>query len=120
MPKSTPMPTNRTAKATEIGLSDPTIINPKAAVIERPTKMLISTAAMMRGDRKASHRMPTRKASETMALMSAFSRSVANSSSWIGTGPVRRTRAPYCESSLRSAAVWRIALVAISPGSSAA
>ena len=53
--------------------------------------MLISTATMIRADRSASHRMPIRKASETSALSSAFSLSVLNSSSWIGTGPVSRT-----------------------------
>ena len=55
--------------------------------------MLMSTATMMRAERSASHRMPIRKASETSALSSAFSLSVPNSSSWIGTGPVSRTRA---------------------------
>ncbi len=78
------MPTNSTAKAIEIGLSEPTIASPSAAVIARPTKMLISTATMILADRSASHRMPIRKASETMALSSAFSLSVPNSSSWIG------------------------------------
>ena len=50
MPKSTPMPTNSTAKATEIRLSASTIIRPTAAVIARPTRTLSATAKTIRTD----------------------------------------------------------------------
>ena len=50
---------------------------------------------------------------------SAFSFSVANSSSASGTIPVNRTRAPISEARLRSVAICRTAFEAAPPGSSA-
>ena len=46
---------------------------------------------MMRNQRSASHRMRSTTAIVTVALSAAFSLIVANSSSAIGTGPVRRS-----------------------------
>src|SRR5262245_65443127 len=95
MPKSTPSPMNRTAKATEIRLSAPTIAKPIAAVMDRPTNRLMATAKMMPKDRKASHRIVNTTTMVTAVLTNAPSSKVAYSSSAIATGPVRRTLAPY-------------------------
>ncbi len=57
MPKSTPRPTNSTAKAIDSRLSEPTIIRPTAVVIERPTKRLTNTAKMIFAECSASQRM---------------------------------------------------------------
>ena len=54
---------------------------------------LTNTAKMIRHQRNASHRMNSTTAIVIAALSAAFSLMVANSSSFIGTGPVRRTRA---------------------------
>src|SRR5712672_2189662 len=90
MPKSTPRPMNRTAKATEIRLSAPTKANPIAAVMERPTIKLTKTAKMIRHDRKASHRMVSTMMMVADVLTKAPSFRVAYSSSAIATGPVGR------------------------------
>ena len=85
---------NSTANAVEIGLSGPTSQNPSADVTERPTKMLITTAAMILSDFSAGHKISRTTATVAIVLGTTPSLSVANSSSWIGTGPVSRTRAP--------------------------
>ena len=85
------MPTNSTANDTEIRLNAPTIKRPNAAVSDKPTNRLMNTARMSRFERSASHRMNSTMPSVMMPLSSAFSFSVANSSSAIGTGPVSRT-----------------------------
>jgi len=64
---------------------------PTAAVIERPTAMQMNTAKMIRIQRKASHKMRSTMAMVAVALSTAFSLIVANSSSAIGTGPVSRS-----------------------------
>ena len=107
----------RTAKATEIRLSAPTRANPIAAVMERPTRRLMKTARMIPNERKASHRMVNTTTMVRVVLTKAPSCSVAYSSSAIATGPVSRTRAPYCVA--RSAAALRMASVAAFPGMSA-
>ena len=66
---------------------------PTAAVIHPPTARLMKTAAMMRHQRSAIHKMNNTTAIVTVALRPAFSLMVANSSSSSGTGPVRRNRA---------------------------
>ena len=57
MPKSTPRPTNSTAKAIDSRFSEPTIIRPTAVVIERPTNRLTNTAKMIFAECSASQRM---------------------------------------------------------------
>ena len=74
-------------------LSAPTISNPSAAVIDRPMNSAITTATMIRNDFSAIHRINSTTARVTEPLTAAPSRTVANSSFSIGTGPVRRTRA---------------------------
>lgn len=59
MPKSMPSPTNRAAKATEIGFSSPTMMSPRAAVTTRPAKVVIRTEITRGPERKASHRNRT-------------------------------------------------------------
>ena len=92
MPKSTPRPTKSTANATEMMLSAPTITNPSAAVIDKPMNSAITTATMIRNDFSAIQRIRSTTARVTTPR-AAPSRTVANSSSSIGTGPVKRTRA---------------------------
>ena len=53
----------------------------------------MNTAKMMRHQRNAIHRMNSTTAIVSVALSAAFSLIVANSSSFIGTGPVKRNRA---------------------------
>ena len=57
MPKSTPRPTNSTAKAIDSRFSDPTIIRPTAVVIERPMNRFTNTAKMIFAECSASQRM---------------------------------------------------------------
>ena len=94
MPKSTPSPTNSAANATEIRLSCPTITSPSAAVMTRPHKVVVSTAMMSFGERKARNRISVIAAIVTVLLSPAFSATVANSSSASGACPVRRNRTP--------------------------
>jgi len=93
MLKSTPMPMNSTAKAIEIGLSAVVIHRPSAAVITSPAKVARKTARMIRGERSASHRISSTTATVPRMFATAPSLSVPNSSSWIATSPVSRTRA---------------------------
>ena len=85
----------------------------------RPMATVMNTATMMRAERNASHKMMRTMMTVAIRLGSAPSAMVANSSSAIGTGPVRRTRAPS-SLSFRSVTLWRIASLAVLPGSSAA
>ena len=85
---------NRTANATEIRLSAPTIAKPIAAVMVRPTNKLRATAKMIPNERRASHRMVSTTRMVTAVLTKAPSCRVAYSSSAIATGPVRRTLPP--------------------------
>ena len=110
---------NSTANATEMRLSAPTIASPIAAVSERPTSRLMKTATMSRPDRNASHRMVSTIRIVAVVLRKAPSFTVAYSSSAIGTGPVSRSLAPYCEAMFRSAAALRMASVDFCPGVSA-
>ena len=87
-------------------------------MIGSPTTRLTNTAKMMRTQRSAIHRMNSTIAMVTVALSPAFSLIVANSSSAIGTGPVRRSGAWYLPAKSRSAAALRMASLAFSPGSS--
>ena len=119
VPKSIPSPTNRAAKATEIGFSSPTMSRPSAAVTMRPAKVVTSTATMRRPERSASQRNRTMAATVTELLRSASSDRVENSSSAIAACPVRRTRTPFSGVRLRSRAVLRISAVATSAGWSA-
>ena len=93
--------------------------SPIAAVTERPTNRLMNTARMMRGERKASHRMVNTTTMVAVVLTTAPSFKVAYSSSAIATGPVSRSVAPYCALLFRSAAASRMASVAALPGMSA-
>ena len=77
----------------EIRLSAPTKANPTAAVMERPTIRLKKTARMIRGERKASHRMVNTTRMVRVVLTNAPSLRVAYSSSAIATVPVSRTGA---------------------------
>jgi hypothetical protein len=74
-------------------LSAPTIINPSAAVIDKPMNSATTTATMIRNDFSAIHRINSTTARVMTPFIAAPSRTVANSSFSIGTGPVRRTRA---------------------------
>ena len=62
-------------------------------MIDNPTARLMNTARMIRHQRSAIQRMNSTTAMVRTALSPAFSLIVANWSSFIGTGPVRRTRA---------------------------
>ncbi len=97
MPKSTPMPTNSTAKATEIKLSAPTIMIPTAAVAARPTTTLKVTERTIRPDFKARQMMKRTIKEVATALSPAPSAIVANSSSAIGTRPVSLIVTPDAE-----------------------
>src|SRR5262249_54532785 len=108
-PKSTPRPTNRTKKATEITFSAPTTKRPKAAEIARPTARLMATGKMIRAERNASHRMTRTEPMETTAVNGALSRLVATWSSCVGSGPVGRARAGWGGSGRRSWAVETVA-----------
>ena len=68
---------------------------PSAAVVASPTKRLMNTAKISRADLSASHRMTSTTTTVPTPLTSAPCCTVANSSSAIGTEPVRRTRAWY-------------------------
>ena len=68
----------------------PTISNPSAAVIASPTTRFRNAARIMRPDRSAHHRMKRTNRIVMVPFRSAFSLTVANSSSAIATGPVRR------------------------------
>ena len=57
MPKSTPIPTNSIANATEMMLSAPTISRPSAAVTTRPPSRSTNTASTSFIERSASHRI---------------------------------------------------------------
>ncbi len=116
MPKSIPRPTNRAAKATEIGLSSPTMTRPSAAVTIRPEKVVIITATTRAPERNASHRNSRIAPMVTRLLSRASSANVANSSSETATGPVRRRRSPFSEVILRSSAMRRTSFVASAPG----
>src|SRR5258707_15880098 len=87
-------PINRTAKATEIRLSAPTIARPIAAGMERPTTRLTKTARMMCHDRRASQRMVNTTTMVTVVLTNAAYFRLAYSSWAIATGPVRRSFGP--------------------------
>ena len=76
----------------------------------------MNTARMIFGEFSASHRMTSTMTTVPIAFGNAPSCKVANSSSWIATGPVSRTRAWYSVASSRSAAVLRIASVAALSG----
>ena len=120
MPKSTPRPTNRTANATEIGLSASTIHSPTAAVTISPTTRLTKTARMMRAFFSASHSTPQTSSDVTTAFRSAPSAMVSNSSSDRTTDPVRRTLTPRSGVNPSLATASRIAAVALPPGARSA
>ena len=85
---------NNTMNATEIMFSAPTIIRPSAAVMTSPTNSVMNTAAIMRPERSASHRMTSTTMKVPMPLSTAPSFTDANSSSASGCSPVRRIVAP--------------------------
>ena len=58
-----------------------------------PMEMLRNTARMIFGDFSASHRIMSTTMMVPIAFSVAWSFSVPNSSSWIATAPVSRTRA---------------------------
>ena len=120
MPKSVPMPTNNTAKATEIKLSAPTIMSPTAAVAARPATTLKATARTIRADFKALQTIKRTIKAVTAALRPAPSATFANSSSAIGTRPVNLTVTPDLGEIPRSPALWRMKSDALSPGINAA
>ena len=84
-------PTNSMANAIEIGFNAPTRRNPKPAVITKPTVKVMATARTSRHERKASQRMASTVSPVTVLLKAKPFLTLANSSSDIGTGPVRRT-----------------------------
>src|SRR5258707_5258943 len=102
---------NGTAKATEMGLSAPTIAKPIAAVMDRPTNKLTATAKMMPNERKASQRMVSTTTMVTAVLTNAPSSRVAYSSSAIAPRPVRRKLAPYFAPKYHTAAAGGIGAV---------
>ncbi len=77
------------------------------------------TGRMMRPERSARKRMSSTAAAVSSTLSSAPSATVANSSSAMATGPVRRTVTPLSGVSPSVAAVARIVSDAAAPGSSA-
>ena len=84
MPKSTPRPTNSTAKATEIRFKAPTIHRPIAAVKVSPTARLTRTASTIRACLSASHSSRRTTRIVTTPFRAAPSATVANSSSASG------------------------------------
>ena len=110
--KSTPSPTNSTKNAIEIRLKAPTRNNPAAAEIAKPNVRVTMTAAMVRIDRSASHRMTRTSETDTAMVIPAFWLIVPNWSSSIGISPVWRTRAWNAMPRSRSDAMREIASVA--------
>ena len=116
MAKSTAMPVNSTAKATEIRFSVPTARAANPVVSSRPSSSVSSMGAISRQERTArnshtaiSRKLPTRPA---MAPCNA----VANSSSASGTAPVTRTCARPAATNSSLAAAARRSAVAAPPG----
>ena len=118
MPKSTPMPMNRTANATEIRFSAPTSMKPSAAVAIRPTTVLVNTATMSRPDFSASHSRNSTAATVIAPFTANPSLTVPNSWSFSGIGPVSLTVTPVSGLRGRSATACSISSVAAPPGSS--
>ena len=71
MPKSTPSPTNRTAKAIDSRFSEPTIISPTAVVMERPIKRFTNTAKMILAECSAIQRISSTTSTVPMPLTMA-------------------------------------------------
>ena len=120
MPKSTPRPTNRTANAIESRLSEPTIINPTAVVIDRPMNRLMNTAKMILVECSAIQRITSTTSTVPMPLTTAPS---CNGREFL-VGDRNRSgqpdaRADICRRRSSSFAACRIASVASLPGSSA-
>ena len=93
-PKSTAMPTNSTAKATEIRFSAPTASAAKAAVISSPTASVIMIAPVMAKERRASSSSPSTSTTDTVVDTPMPSLTLANWSSFSGMLPVWRTVTP--------------------------
>ena len=106
--------------ATEITLNAPAKNSPTAVVISKPVRTVSMIEKISRNDRTANHSITTMIAIISPAIGPAFSVSVANSSSEIGTGPVRRTRTPWSGVSCSWRTAARIASVACLPGIRAA
>ena len=119
MPKSTPMPMNSTAKATEMRLRAPTIRRPSAAVMTSPTAVARNTATMSRPDFRASHSSSTTASTVRTEFSAKPSFSVPNSWSSSGIWPVSRTVTPVCGPMSRPCTALCTMSVAADPGSSA-
>ncbi len=117
MPKSTPMPMKRMAKATEIRLSVPTAAAAKDAVTISPTTTVATMARIRRGARNPAKRIASTTSAVRIVPDSAPSLTEANSSSSSGTSPVRRMRTP-CSARCSEAAISRIVWLAAAPGCS--
>jgi hypothetical protein len=83
----------------------------------KPTASVIATARTSRAQRNASQRISRTMPALTTPLVALPSRSVANSVSAMGTGPVNRTFALNSPASLARAPASRTAAVACPPGS---
>ena len=119
MPKSTPMPMNSTAKATEIRFRAPTMSRPSAAVMTSPTAVARNTATMSRPDFSASQSRNTTASTVSTELSAKPSLRVPNSWSSSGIWPVSRTVTPVAGDTSSAASVARTTSVAAAPGSSA-
>ena len=117
--KSTAMPTNRIAKATEIRFSVPTAIEAKAVVSASPSTSVVATGRISRQETRARNSQSTTRQNEPIRPATAPLATEANSSSARATLPVIRTRAtPDCTNG-RVRAAARIASVAAPPGETA-
>ena len=120
MAKSTAIPTNSTANATDTRFSVPTATAANPVVSSRPSTSVPSTGKISRQDRMARNSHSAISAKLPANPATAPCATIANSSSASATLPVIRTRAcpPATNSSL--AAIARSASVAAPPGCNAA
>ena len=119
MPKSIDRPMNITAKATEIRFSEPMVRKAKAKVKTRPIARVAKVATISLNDFRAAKSRPRTSAADSTRARPMPSATVANSSSFSATGPVRRMRTPMSPLMPSAAAVSRTNWVALAPGSRA-
>jgi hypothetical protein len=117
IPKSTPRPMKRIAKAIETTLRLPTAKAAKASVQIRPTTRVTSTASTRRAERSASASTPAMPRNEREPITSTWRATSTISSVLSATLPVIRTRTPFSGVSPSAAAASRTARMAVRPGS---
>ena len=119
MAKSTAIPTNRMANATEIRLSGLLVSVAKPVVSSSPNTRVSTMGTISRQDRTASASHTTTSTRLATSPKTAPWATVANSSSASATDPVTRTRACFVATNSSRAAAARSASVAAAPGCNA-